>query len=489
MDRVSSLVRWSRCCLLVYANASRQPSHRESDETGHIPPILPTWTTRADLDKAGLWLRAVSVRRVLFQGTAGGTGAAGPRKEDAYVPPRLIDKPWLTKTDLEVSKPQRNTKKADPDKNNAPRRRSRSPDYGRGGSGPAPRGEFGRNQNAMSPRDRDRRFRERDRDEFRPMRSPSPRDGRGYRARDRSRDRYDQRRRSRSRSPRRYRSPSPRAGDGLPLPPRPPHRVPEVQILAQESLPKDFVQWVEDAFQDGGLRVNVLRMSPRLDEGLVEQRQILEGVLVIVRLDTAALASGKISLQVFDRRAGVDNVRFDTYANLDLPTAVALVNQAKQKNNQPVQQALPNPFGQGFGAPPGVAPYNMPASAGTTNPANLSSLLTALSPDQLAQLLAAMPRNSPAQTPQPQPAGLTPELARLLSAVSTPAPAPAYNMQAPPPQSYANPYQNPPFAPQYGGQLPMQQQPAQPVQPPPNPPTPGQADINEIMVQLAKYQR
>jgi hypothetical protein len=264
--------------------------------------------------------------------------------------------------------------------------------------------------------------------------------------------------------------------------------VPEVQILAQESLPKDFVQWVEDAFQDGRLRVNVLRMSPRLDERLVEQRQIIEGVLVIVRLDNAAVASGKISLQVFDRRGGADNVRFDTYANLDLPTAIALVHQAKQRNSVPIQQALPSPFGQGYGAPPTVAPYNHSVQAAAPNPANLTQLFSALSPDQIAQLLAAMPRNSPAQTPQPQVAGLTPELARLLSAVSTPAPTPYNNMPAPPPQSYQNPYQNPVYSQQYGAQLPIQQ-PAQPVQPPSHNAAPGQADINAIMDQLAKYQR
>ena len=267
-----------------------------------------------------------------------------------------------------------------------------------------------------------------------------------------------------------------------------------MQILAQESLPKDFVQWVEDAFQEGGLRVNVLRMSPRLDEGLVEQRQIIEGVLVIVRLDSAALASGKISLQVFDRRGGADNVRFDTYANLDLPVAIALVHQAKQKSSVPVQPALPTPFGQGYGPPPTVPPYNMPAPTGAPNAANLSNLFSALSPDQLAQLLAAMPRNSPAQTPQPQHAGLTPELARLLSAVSTPTPTPtsAYNMPPPPPQSYANPYHNPAYTQQYGAHVPIQQQPAQPVQPvqpPSHAATPNQPDMNEIMAQLAKYQR
>lgn len=146
----------------------------------------------------------------------------------------------LTRADLEISKPQRNTKaKAEP-QNTGARRRSRSPDYTRGGTGPPPRdGRYG--TNPMSPRDRERRFR--DRDDYRPMRSPSPRGPRRIRSRDRSRDRFDTRYSSRSRTPpRRHRSPSPRRGyteDGLDLPRRLPHEVPDIQILVlNESLPR-----------------------------------------------------------------------------------------------------------------------------------------------------------------------------------------------------------------------------------------------------------
>lgn len=135
---------------------------------------------------------------------------------------------WLV--DLEVSKPQKNSRKADA-QNAAARRRSRSPDYTRGGNAPAAR--YG-GAGPMSPRDRDRRFRERE--EYRPMRSPSPRGvPRGMRSRDRSRDRFDNRYRSRSRTPpRRRRSPSPRQDyteDDLDLRRRLPHEVPDIQIL------------------------------------------------------------------------------------------------------------------------------------------------------------------------------------------------------------------------------------------------------------------
>jgi hypothetical protein len=144
----------------------------------------------------------------------------------------------LTTTDLEISKPQRNTKKAD-QQPAPPRRRSRSPDYTRGGTGPTRDGRYPPNNNSMSPRDRERRFR--DRDDYRPPRSPSPR-GRGMHSRDRSRERYDMRHRSRSRTPpRRYRSPSPRRDyiDDLNLPRRMPQEVPDVQVLVlNEGIPR-----------------------------------------------------------------------------------------------------------------------------------------------------------------------------------------------------------------------------------------------------------
>lgn len=52
-------------------------------------------------------------------------------------------------------------------------------------------------------------------------------------------------------------------------------------------------------------------MSPRLPEAAVVRRQIIEGVLAIVRLDTGSLAKGKVNVQVFDRRGGSGNVQFN----------------------------------------------------------------------------------------------------------------------------------------------------------------------------------
>lgn len=73
----------------------------------------------------------------------------------------------------------------------------------------------------------------------------------------------------------------------------------------------DFIRYVEDIFRRQNLRSNVLVMSGRFPEPAVVRRQILEGVLAIVRLDTSGFAKGKVSVQIFDRRGGANNVQFN----------------------------------------------------------------------------------------------------------------------------------------------------------------------------------
>lgn len=422
------------------------------------------------------------------------------------------------KMHLEISKPQRNTRNADGGNNarGGARRRSRSPDYTRGGSGPqGGRGvdRYTGSQNGASPRDRDFR---RGRDDYRPGRSPSPRGGgRGGRNRDRSRDRYDGRRRSRSRSPYsrgRYRSPSPRRDldDDLPLPRRAPKDVPDVQVIVIDDLPRDFIAWVERCFQERGLRCNVLLLSPRLSEAAVVRRQILEGVQAVSKLTQLSVQTNKIPLQVFDRRGGADNVRFEEYANLDPSIAAVLVVNAKQTHGiVPVAPPAPAQYGippQQYGMPPVPQPNYPPPqnppnqSLPPASNANLSNLISSLDTTGLQQLLGAMSQQAPSQTSQQQPpTGLTPDLARLLSSTAAPPPQqPAYGQQALP-HTNSNPYaamaNNPALASLLGGQgqapLPT------PQQPPPPPqnqttnqvPPPGQPDMNEIMAQLAKYRR
>lgn len=68
---------------------------------------------------------------------------------------------------------------------------------------------------------------------------------------------------------------------------------------------------MENIFQQRGLRTNALHMSPRLSESAVIRRQIVEGVQAVVKLTYNSQNTVKIPLQVFDRSAGADNVRFE----------------------------------------------------------------------------------------------------------------------------------------------------------------------------------
>ncbi|KAF1844068.1 uncharacterized protein K460DRAFT_289229 [Cucurbitaria berberidis CBS 394.84] len=394
------------------------------------------------------------------------------------------------KMHLEISKPQRNTKAKVEPQPTGTRRRSRSPDYTRGGTGPTPRdGRYG--GSPLSPRDRERRFR--DRDDYRPMRSPSPRGpSRGMRSRDRSRDRFDTRYRSRSRTPpRRHRSPSPRRGyteDGLDLPRRLPHEVPDIQILVlNESLPRDFIRYVEDAFRSQNLRSNVLILSGRFPEPAVVRRQILEGVLAIVRLDTTGLSKGKVSVQIFDRRGGANNVQFNEYADLDPTTASLLVSNAKQSQSQPVQPVQPPAPSYGFPTP-NVPQYSQPATTNfppaPTSQANVSNLITSLDPASLSQLLSAMSGNNMPQNPQPAPnPGFNADLARLLAQAPSPAQTPGFGGPAQP--NLAN------LGNQFPGLASFFASQGQQVAPSVQAPTQAGAtpDMNEIMAQLAQYQR
>ena len=71
-----------------------------------------------------------------------------------------------------------------------------------------------------------------------------------------------------------------------------------------------FVSYVEQSFRERSLRCAVLLM-PRASLASVVKRQILEGVLAVVKLYRGAQNTGKIPLQLFDRSGGVDNVRFE----------------------------------------------------------------------------------------------------------------------------------------------------------------------------------
>ncbi|KAL5002257.1 hypothetical protein BDV10DRAFT_191515 [Aspergillus recurvatus] len=361
------------------------------------------------------------------------------------------------KVHLEISKPQRNTRPApvpsEPSRA-APTRRSRSPDYGRGGPSS--------NRSSRGPGDRYDRpheparlpfsdFRDepshRRREDYRPPRSPSPRGYRreGYRSRDRTPERFDRRDRRRSRSPygrdRRYRSPSPRgratydSDADIPVPRRPPRDVPDVQILVLEELDRNFIYHVESSFRNRGLRVDVLMLGARIPLDAAVKRQASEGVLAVVRLSRPSYLQRKIPLQIFDRSAGVDNVRSIEYPDLEPHMAAEIVVQAQTLQRNAPNVPLPSPA---YGVPQlPSAPLHPAAPTLPTQP-NLANAISHLDGAGLQSLLAALqqrPAVPAAQQPiPPVPNAVpTPDLASLLSA-ATRQPAPLNPSQQSVPQ-------------------------------------------------------
>ncbi|KAL1985124.1 hypothetical protein VTN96DRAFT_8253 [Rasamsonia emersonii] len=389
------------------------------------------------------------------------------------------------KIHLEISKPQRNSRQGPPPPE-PPRasasRRSRSPEYGRGGTGGgrSTRSQGGdrldRSYDSGRPPFSD--FRDepgpRRRDDYRPPRSPSPRGFRGreeYRPRDRSPDRY----RRRSRSPygrdRRYRSPSPRGRAGydsdsdLPFPRRAPRDVPDVQIIVLDDVERNFIFHVESAFKNRGLRIDVLMLPPRVSLSATVQRQINEGVLAVVKLSRSNQYSGKIPLQVFDRSGGAGNVRFNEYSELELSVAAEMAVHAQSLQRPGVNPPVypPNPAFPAASQFPQAQPQPQTAVPALSNPSQIAQLISSLDGPTLQSLLGALQQaqTAPQPTQQPFPATQTGNPVDLASLLSN---ATRQQNQMPPVQS--QPPSQPIPAQPFG--MPVQQQQNASVVPDPN---------------------
>jgi hypothetical protein len=119
-----------------------------------------------------------------------------------------------------------------------------------------------------------------------------------------------------------------------------------------------------------------------------------------------------------------------------------------------------------------------------TSQPNMSNLIASLDPASLSQLLGAMSGNSVPQNPQPAHPGLNgADLARLLAQVPSPVQTPGFGA---PPQPHLSQLSNqfPALASLFANQ-------SQAVAPPVQTHTQAGAapDMNEIMAQLAQYQR
>jgi hypothetical protein len=113
----------------------------------------------------------------------------------------------------------------------------------------------------------------------------------------------------------------------------------------------------------------------------------------------------------------------------------------------------------------------------------MSNLIASLDPASLSQLLGAMSSNNLPQNPQPAHHGLNgADLARLLAQVPSPVQTPGFGAPQPHLSQLGN--QFPALASLFANQ-------PQAVAPPVQTPTQAGAapDMNEIMAQLAQYQR
>ncbi|KAF6235691.1 hypothetical protein HO173_006374 [Letharia columbiana] len=422
------------------------------------------------------------------------------------------------KIHLEISKPQKNTRNAvataaGDSLRAGHNRRSRSPDYGRGGPvrglglGSGSGGDRYDRSGILNP------FERRMRDDYRPLRSPSPRGFRGrddYRGgRDRSPDRYF---RGRSRSPYdrggRFRSRSPRARElddeaDLPIPRRNPGDVPDVQLVLVDEVDRTFVAYIQQSFRDRGLRCDLLQL-PRVSLAAVVKRQMVEGVQAVVKIFRKSQNTGKIPLQVFNRSLGVNNIQFDEYEDLQANVAAELVVRAKSTHLAPVPAPTQYPSGPTYGAPQylhqGQPVHPQQAPLGSAQ-ANLANLITSLDGSSLQQLLGAMAQNPQTPTnPQPNPPPLQPGqsqgLASLLSNIAPQQPPQqGYQYPAGPPQqqnAFSGPLSNPTFTNNPAlssllhtphGRPSSQRTQAQHQQ------SGQQQSVQDIMAQLAKYQQ
>ncbi|OAQ99631.1 hypothetical protein LLEC1_06755 [Akanthomyces lecanii] len=370
---------------------------------------------------------------------------------------------------LEVSKLQDKSKK---DRNKSPER------GGRGREGPRKGDKY------------------HDRDDRRGGRRHSPR-RQNYHGRDDSygsRDKfYDagHRGRDRSRSPGygkhdkggyRRRSNSPYGGRSrhqekeIDLPRRYGADVPDIQIILQQEVNRDFVGWVEHAFKEKGLRPEVMFLHPRFPKDQVIQRQAVEGVHAVVELDMRAQNLGKIPVQVFDRSGGSNNVRFDQYVDLDPSTA-------GEQPYQPLPQQHPLRAGPYGNAPPPHHPpptaYGQPVAATPIpNMADIAKLVGQVDNATLQRLLSSMAAPAPSAMPvaaAPPVGNGQVDIHALLGALGS--------------NSAAQPHPTVPAASHYSGPYSGGQGPP-PGHPPHNGATNGDsAAVQNIMAQLSRYRQ
>lgn len=271
--------------------------------------------------------------------------------------------------------------------------------------------------------------------------------------------------------------------------------MPDVQIILQPDVSRDFVNWVEGAFKAKGLKTQVMFLHPRFPKDQVIQRQAAEGVHGVVDLDLRAQNLARVPVQVFDRSAGSNNVRFDQYVDLDPGTAAEVILRAKTtavpanySQSYTGNGAYQNPYGaqqpqHGYGG--GQQPVSYPPQQQQpppTSAADIASLMGQVDNATLQRLLSSIQGQGAAP---PGPGGYPHHAAGGAHAQN-----PQVDIQAILGSlGSANPQQHPPpqvpYGAPYGGQQPNgggSQGPAE-----------GNGDaasqVQNIMAQLARYRQ
>lgn len=246
------------------------------------------------------------------------------------------------------------------------------------------------------------------------------------------------------------------------MPRRRPQDVPDVFIIVVDELDRAFVQWVDGEIRSRGLKTEIFRLTPRISLPALLQRQIVEGVHAVTQLTFSSQNSSKIPLQIFDQRAGANNVDYKEYADIEPRIAAELALRSKQESAVPVPSYAQAPYQ----AP---QPYQAPAPAAPPL-GNLASLVGKLDNASLQQLLGSLGTQQQQQTAASQQNSQI-DLAGILGSLNKQAvPQQNYQQQAHP-QVYEQPRQN--GAP-YGA--------APPAQTPQD-----QQQVQNIMAQLARF--
>lgn len=152
-----------------------------------------------------------------------------------------------------------------------------------------------------------------------------------------------------------------------------PHIIPEVQILMESRVDREFVHQIERPIKQNGMSVNYQWLQPRtvVKEALpdIVNQLIRENVFGLVIAERMHQQAHKVNLQVFHPSPD-GGVRFDEYQMIDIPVAVELLGRVKREkmasSYQPAVHMTPQPS---MSPAQNVGYYGMPCVAPTSIPA------------------------------------------------------------------------------------------------------------------------